>query len=389
MKLIVRASKNSFESAKKLISKKDLEKNRDFKALMGLDYVPIMKHDLKTHQFSAFLGAGVFGKVYEVTDKKGGRWAAKLTWMDSETTEFEIDKMTEFRVRSKLEEIRDSLPESVSKHIIKVHKIKKVKYKDEETQMVVFVYIMQLARKMTDIESQVLYSGQNSLMSDLKLKNLILYPNQLYLLAKKAIIENNYFESGNPYILRNKAKELKKFLIGFLPDAVKLSEKQKQEFYKLSSTRKLKRNKDVLYSFISKAVANNIFAHDVIDPETLMSFARPELSSTKERINQNFINFKTTLINWFQNTIDDSLFSEIVSITNGDVKFTADFYDFEHDDLVDLKAPEEVKSFISALFYLHDKFGIAWGDLHSGNVMVDPKTGDYLAVDVGLFDITS
>ena len=49
--------------------------------------------------------------------------------------------------------------------------------------------------------------------------------------------------------------------------------------------------------------------------------------------------------------------------------------------------PGNVYSFISALVTLAVEHGVQWNDLHPGNVMINPETGDYLAVDVGLFDI--
>ena len=47
--------------------------------------------------------------------------------------------------------------------------------------------------------------------------------------------------------------------------------------------------------------------------------------------------------------------------------------------------PEGTKSFIGALLYLAHEKGIFFKDLHEANVMVDPKTGDYVAVDIGMF----
>lgn len=49
--------------------------------------------------------------------------------------------------------------------------------------------------------------------------------------------------------------------------------------------------------------------------------------------------------------------------------------------------PEKVKSFMDAIMSLAINYNIYWRDLHSGNVMVDPKSGEYLAVDIGLFEI--
>jgi hypothetical protein len=49
------------------------------------------------------------------------------------------------------------------------------------------------------------------------------------------------------------------------------------------------------------------------------------------------------------------------------------------------KGNEKQKSFMLAMKYLAEKHGIYYGDLHQDNVMINPKTGDYVATDIGLF----
>ena len=51
------------------------------------------------------------------------------------------------------------------------------------------------------------------------------------------------------------------------------------------------------------------------------------------------------------------------------------------------KAIKGQKDLIRALSYLKDKFNIFWDDLHHGNIMIRPSTGDYVATDIGLFHI--
>lgn len=48
---------------------------------------------------------------------------------------------------------------------------------------------------------------------------------------------------------------------------------------------------------------------------------------------------------------------------------------------------EKQKEFVDALLYLGNHYGIQWRDLHEGNVMVRPSTRDYVATDIGYFDI--
>ena len=57
---------------------------------------------------------------------------------------------------------------------------------------------------------------------------------------------------------------------------------------------------------------------------------------------------------------------------------TADDYD---------KMSPRVRSFYKALEYMSDVHGIHWGDMHEGNVMIDSKTGNYVASDTGLFQV--
>ncbi len=49
--------------------------------------------------------------------------------------------------------------------------------------------------------------------------------------------------------------------------------------------------------------------------------------------------------------------------------------------------PPNVRRFVKALEWLADEKGIKWDDLHQGNVMIDPKTGEYVALDMGQFNL--
>lgn len=53
------------------------------------------------------------------------------------------------------------------------------------------------------------------------------------------------------------------------------------------------------------------------------------------------------------------------------------------------KGNEKQKSFMLAMKYLAEKHGIHYDDLHEQNVMINPKTGDYVATDIGLFYIAA
>lgn len=50
---------------------------------------------------------------------------------------------------------------------------------------------------------------------------------------------------------------------------------------------------------------------------------------------------------------------------------------------------EKQKSFSDAMNYLADNFKIFWSDLHQLNIMIRPSTRDYVATDIGLFNIGS
>jgi hypothetical protein len=49
------------------------------------------------------------------------------------------------------------------------------------------------------------------------------------------------------------------------------------------------------------------------------------------------------------------------------------------------KVSQKAYSFMSAMVILGEEYGILFGDLHGDNVMADKNTGDYVAVDIGLF----
>jgi hypothetical protein len=49
--------------------------------------------------------------------------------------------------------------------------------------------------------------------------------------------------------------------------------------------------------------------------------------------------------------------------------------------------PQNVRKFYNALEWLADTHNIKWDDLHDGNVMIDPVTNEYVALDMGNFSL--
>ena len=87
--------------------------------------------------------------------------------------------------------------------------------------------------------------------------------------------------------------------------------------------------------------------------------------------------------NEFKMSIDYGSFLTKLRVSDDKEKIRDKFEQISQD------MPEKVRNFMAALMTLALDRGILWRDLHEGNVMVDPQTREYVAVDVGLFTTES
>jgi len=73
----------------------------------------------------------------------------------------------------------------------------------------------------------------------------------------------------------------------------------------------------------------------------------------------------------------------IRNTSNERFPFSADEYDEEQNRV--FMATKEINDLKRSLLWLRKNRGVEWIDLHQGNVMVQPSTGDLVIIDVGEF----
>jgi len=398
----------------KMVSKADIEdQDVGIKILLDAGYIPIITGRIvqvydrwrgetdNVEKLSAELGAGAFGKVYEAT-KAGSdkRYAVKVLGADQ----------NELQIRQKIEDMRESLPPEVAKHFVKMHeavkKVADVGPRKERTEFTVIA--MDLVRPLKTVEKSVLYRGLGSLtrlIAEVKLKDNL----QDYRVIKKCLLENaaqlsdmdpkikpfiaaiadsslqaefiSRFKKDIPAVLEMPASRNKYNSIVY--DVMQTDKDGSQRFNELLKVT-LENFANHMISTLIKNFGTNYskFPAVILSPETVAKVAKA------------FSLYSIDIARCVRETAGLSLSTSdgmhMVRNYENLAQVLAGFDDMENREIVQ-KAfeskdmPEGTKSFIGALLYLAHEKGIFFKDLHEANVMVDPKTGDYVAVDIGMF----
>lgn len=398
-KLDVNTAAEQFAMLRKSITDEDIKNTPGFAEILRMGYVPVMRPNLKTSgpaaewaremaarvhnsvpanlrndyipKFNSLLGFGAFGAVFEVVDKRGKRYAAKI----ANATDNRNKK--EFYIRTNIERIRSSMPPDVSKHFVRLYEVKKLKLTEHGE---FYIFIMDFVRKMNPTETQVLYEGLGFLKQDLIYQKYIDHPNQFFIEFEK----NNKIPKSKVF-KEDEIAALKTFLL-------EIMKKNKQKFSRL------KYEHGSSYAF-ADSIFNELLSDDLYfdknKHKVLQTFFKPEtdLSTGISDIKK-----------WFLDTTIKFIAEKIESMRSGYFKFSDDknlqnsnsdvsnvsrfsYKNFNKEQFKKLQAPEEVKSFINALLYLKEKYKIGWADLHKDNVMIDIKTGNYIVADLGHFEV--
>lgn len=372
--------------------------------LLRLGYIPILKpkeknvgspnHPTIEKTMSAELGSGKFGAAYEVV-KDGKRYAAKITYFNNKTktnpSEIESNGFIdgslpktpnhrkglkedsewkpgddeighEFFIRTKLEKARAQMPEEVSKHIVQHYVIEEIDFEPESGKSLV-VYIMELLRPMSTTEQDLLYFGE----STLKTRNYVKeYKNVEYVMQMVA-----------DYIGGNVADEIVKkpfemydnLTYDFFTALKKAGDRVLPQLEKWIDVSKLKKIED-LWSDVSQLLTMEIV--DILDA----NYWRELMA--KKGFNGSFSRL-AMIENWVRAVLLDSFRENI----DGEAKFN---WTYTGDTRMD-NARDKPKSFMMAMQWLADNLKIYWHDLHAGNIMMHPQTNDYVATDVGMFQL--
>jgi serine/threonine protein kinase len=417
-----------------MITDRDIDANPGYGFMLRNGYIPVNRPQEDMYDdmgdpisMSSKLGEGAYGIVYEAT--KAGtdkRYAVKIT-----------DDTNEVRIRNMLEATREKLPESVMDHFVKVEDIIQVESRPVSTYGTKkkFLIAMQLVRPMNKFESTALFQGVSALTrmtADFNSKYILKDKNVFKQIFKERISKLNFSDDLLIQIIGSKTKK------GKLTDSEKteFSEKAYQFDYKFNEDI-LKHLNDSLLEFWKETIAKVIDRQhwdDISSYGALYGYAAVEVGTElcKEIAKSDGKRYELMLKEMGlgealekTGSLEDFLFDRVLNLSGqfemgmraewkdfiknrygreeGEFKMKYAYGDFVNtlrtgEDKVKIrekfnqiaeKMPEKVKNFMGALMTLALDEGILWRDLHEGNVMVDPQTREYVAVDVGLFSTDS
>ena len=427
------------------LEQKDYERYLDYKFILDNGYIPIEKpvldkplksygpmrgdpdkeEDKKNYRVSAWMGAGAYGKVFEAT--KAGtdkRYAVKIT-----------SDAQEFRVRTRIEEIRDSLPEEVAQHFVKMEEVKMEKNVPVSPFVPNPKYLiaLQLVRPMNTVEKTALFNGTAGLQKFIAnsnfrgqehITNFKFYKESFLNGLKKAPLRDlmdffpkGMFDKGNTGL-----KSLESFLHELIPDLEDALDKFGEGAYKEVAKKAIKVARAAemqelvgLYKFVQLEVVKKLVDSVNIDDKLgeyskhfSPNFAKKDDPGLGKLLRDKIIKLLTSnyivqfavmgfrkvsgIENVQSNKKDLTMKFHYLdladTLTDGDhTKFDDENYIL--DKLAEFDMPEKVRSLIYSLLYVAAKHGLYFQDLHENNIMVDPRTGEYVAVDVGLFRMAS
>jgi serine/threonine protein kinase len=433
-----------------LISQSDIDKNPHYRYMLENGYIPINRpppqyaplkqkdsyddyddyddlNDIRP-DMSAKLGEGAYGVVYEATkvgtDK---RYAVKIT-----------DDANEVVIRRKLEAAREKLPESIMAHFVRVQDIVELdkEQRIKSKQKPLYLIAMQLVRPMNKFESTALFQGVSALTrmtADFNSKYIIKDPKVFKEIFTNRVMK---FDFSDDLMIHFTASRTAKGKKPTDDERRKFAEMARQFDQKFSDDL-LKGLSDSLLGFWRETITNLLAGQNVDDLSSygsLYGYAAVELATElckeiakKDGKRYGLLFKEMGLLEALERdgSLEDYLFDRILNLSSqfefgmrtewkdfiknrygkeqGEFKMKYTYGDFvntlragedkgkirEKFNEIAEKMPEKVKNFMGALMTLALDEGILWRDLHEGNVMIDPQTREYVAVDVGMFSTDS
>jgi hypothetical protein len=418
-----------------LISDKDIKQNPGYGFMLRNGYIPVNRpqEDLyddndEPISMSAKLGEGAFGVVYEAT--KAGtdkRYAVKIT-----------GDTNEVRIRKMLEDAREKLPESIMAHFVRVDDIIEVESTAVSTYGTKkkFLIAMQLVRPMNKFESTALFQGVSALTrmtADFNSKYIIKDPKIFKEIFTNRVMKFDFSDDLMVHFAASRTAKGKKPT----DDERRKFAEMARQFDQKFSDDLLKGLNDSLLGFWRETITKLLAGQNVDDLSSygsLYGYAAVELATElckeiakKDGKRYGLLFKEMGLLEALERdgSLEDYLFDRILNLSSqfefgmrtewkdfiknrygkeqGEFKMKYTYGDFvntlragedkgkirEKFNEIAEKMPEKVKNFMGALMTLALDEGILWRDLHEGNIMVDPQTREYIAVDVGLFSTDS
>lgn len=419
----------------------DLDRAGDYQFMLDSGYIPVERPSTHTkitpkvakgkgekpeYSMSALLGAGAFGTVYEAT--KAGtdrRYAVKIT-----------SDPQEFRVRTRIEGIRESLPPEVAQHFVKMEEVKEEipsadkKVSTYRSPVVNRLIALQLVRPMNSVEQTALFRGTAGLerfIANFKGQDKI-----TDFKSYKASFDSGLRRAPVPELMKffprkmfpntvEARKAFEKFADLLLNDLEEALDKFGEDNYvKIAkNTLKVAEAAEIhelvgLYKFTQIEVVKNLLNTVLSDGDKIKTYSQyfspkfvpaGDITDILHRditimltsdylVNHAVIQFRKVsgLDNATPKKSEITMrldYNDIASTLTGGDRSKFDDENYILNKLEDFDMPEKVRSLMYALLYVAAKHGIYFADMHEKNIMVDPRTGEYMVVDVGMFRMAS
>jgi len=368
IRLALLESKDEDQLKKWFVSPEHEDSAEDMLMRHGL--TPVQRVNNK-HKLSSFLGSGVYSMTYEVIFE-GTHAVAKIT-----------DSVKDIEMLEELDKLRKQLPPEVARHILNVYD---TFYVDEPVSEYVSSIDDDSSLRGNYTPSNPMSRGSSSERRREREPEFYVAVVE-YLVPMPKSLEREYWGAYNDADEAHKDKVVRAKNFFANPDSVAnvLVDvvKNDRTMSKFIITGKALQQ-------IKKTVSEDegLFSKLFNEKSGLVKLSQLELYLAKlfKDVNRGGKMLKNEPHKEAVNNVARRLMHAIEKLITGDR------FPIHHGDLVpksilkNVDADKRIVSLLKALEHLKREFNIEWFDLHQGNIMVRPSTGELVISDPGLFE---
>jgi serine/threonine protein kinase len=355
---------NYSKERKKLVEKRlDPARKRTWQENLLLKYkitplvtfAPLEKKDRSDpdepvqHGSTSFLGSGSYGKVFRAV-YKGKEVAVKVTDDEAEVANWMI-----------INSILETAPPDVVKHFPRIYAIIQ---DDEFTDQVLNIIVMELLKPLNSILKEKLFGGEGFVEGG-GTRAEVPMSDRARVRMNKGKEESIMSLMKDEMVLFEAFKRA--IMVAEKSAGIGISGPIRQELFKrILNFKPLGTGGEPVLDFTIYVTAQFAQIIEALRPEE-----KEPYTSLPNNITGLGYQIGDEIIKYLRDTAKAGNFPWTASISSSD----RDVY----------KNIPEANSLLKALEYL-ESYGVSWHDVHSGNVMMRPSTGDPVIVDVGLYN---
>ena len=335
--------------------------------LLNNNIIPLPKPkynpNTKKNEYSALLGAGKFGQVFQAV-YQGKQVAVKIIPHNKIWSGYSGGGEEEVGRWKAILQIADSMPPNLKKHLPKIYN-----FIFDETSNSDIIIMEQLAPLPTNLAEKIF--------------NYLKYEERP-LQNPEIPLSKNELEKRNLEVLNQREKQnVDNFIQIFKNTTVVYNIFQKNinnynKFYQLT-------NHPAFWDNLFLKILN-FYPHDAIKmKEVKEDFTHFLLSQIDLAAKILPPEYQESIIQFFNlkgEKLANDIFYDLTKLSSK-ISFPAFSSDYIPEDL---NAIPEIASLLETLLYLKSK-GVAWADVHHNNLMIRPSTGDLVVIDVALWKI--